>query len=271
MTEDMKAVVRRVGGDLVAPAVIALTGLAGYAYQQGRAAGYGAHFGVHYSAADARLSAVPLAFLLLTVAAVLWALVLALRAGAMLLAPGAVLLFVPMALVIPPYSWGQSALRLGVVVGLWVLLAVGKATLPRVGRAILNFGETHRGRLVFRTILEMNDRYDSVRIPTAPFAVAVVGAGLLYGSWHLGTYDGGYQAAHRTDFDVLRHDGRTATVVFTRSGDIVQRTLNISPGADGQPVNQWEPEIVIRPMPDSGHSFRTIRLGRTEKAAATRP
>lgn len=244
---------------------------AAYVYQQGRAVAHSRHFGVQYDAADTLQSALPFALLTLVAAAVVMAFVGLAMAAAMLSVRGGILPLALSAVLMPPYGVWRTVGEVAVVTGVGSVALAAIAVAKVSARNLGNFVRRHADHTIFHRLLQMSERVDRVSPPLlpilAPFGLALA----VFGAWHLGLDDGRRQAAAQSDFDVVGRDALTATVVFSRGEVIVERVLDVSPGADGKPVNRWKPGVTVRPMPDGGITYTTMRLGPTKPSQVSQP
>jgi len=256
MTEDASGSAAGWADKVIGSAMLAVTALSAYLFELARAEAHGRHFGIAFDAADPRYAAVPLVAIGLLAFIVLATVVLAIRAATVTIPAAAAVIGLGV-LALRPFGFAPSlaaaALELACIVAILLVIRY-------VWRSVQDLPWLPGFIARLRPLLML-----------PPYVVLLGGAlVVIWVSWRLGTYEGQLQAERRTDFDVIQSDASSATVIFTHSGDIVQRVLDITPGPDGKPRNEWRPEVIIRPMPDAGITYRTVRLGTTRPSSVVR-
>lgn len=265
MTEESR---RRIGDAVVAPVALGVTTLAAYVHEQARAIAHTKHFGVNYVAADPRQAVIGLIALGLVAVIVLGTAWVALRAADVAVPAGLAIAVLGGAVFgVMGDSVAEGVVVLTVyVAALFVLVRVWRETSQSISDIVTAAPSTRAASLV-----RLLGRLRTALKP--PSFLVLIGAALaiLWAAWLAGGWSGRIQAEGQTTFDVVTRDQSKATVIFTRTEDIVERVLDVSPGPDGQPRNVWLPGVAIRPMPDTGIKYETVWLGRTQPAGVSRP
>ena len=254
----MTDITRQIGDMVVSAAILAVGGLAAYVYEHARAGAFGAHFGVGFVAADPReatFALVSVAIVALTLVGTVW---LSLRAAEVTVLAAVAVVAVGAALISPLDV--RSVTESATVLGIFVVMALMLRWVWRTMRADLPVWPRERVERLRRAL----------KVPPLVLLLAMALA-VLWAAWRFGAAEGRRQAGENTVFDLVRRDPTSVTVIFTRHGDIVERVLDITPDANGNPRNEWMPGVVIRPMPEDGIRYETVRLGKTRPSRVGPP